>query len=496
MKRFLVLASVAAVMLSSCNKTEELRTGGDLEKTVSFETHLGNQTKAVEKTAFKMGDQFLTYGVKTAAAFDVKIPAFTEYVFLGNGGDHASVVSHYGEEGGNAIWNCEELAPWDENKATFFAFSPVPQGAKTYGITLNGITNNTIPTIGYEVVGGYDPAIVDLNDPVAAAARSLIKTQPDLLRAFSANNIKSGGSIQMQFHHVLSQVRFSVRAAHSAGSFLRLNSITLTKVKTKSVLALANDETNKGNFDYLGGWAAATEEKNFDVNLKAEVVRAIPGGVTTVWPVTDNDESLMMIPQNLTGVGLEVRYSYSPDGIEWTDYESGTSQDYVLSTLTPYWNPNKNYNYIINITPGKSIVFKPIVESWDPQNTTADLEYRKFEVAGLGGSLAKKSDGSDETFTLKDGDKISVSYTNGTGWLEATDPAASKTTLVAGSPIAITVANAGEWTLSAAANDAPGATIRKATIVIERAPYDKTLSDGSTIKVASGIAKYEISQSI
>lgn len=497
MKRFLVLASVAAVMLSSCNKTQELPGGGGSDqKTVRFDTYLGNQTKGVSKNAFKMGDQFHTFGVKTVADFDVTAPAFTEYVFLGTGGDHGAVVSHYGlDDAGKAIWNFDEVAPWDEKKATFFAFSPVPQGLETYGITIKPISDNAIPAIDYKVVGGYDPAIIDLNDPVVAAARSMIKKQPDLLYSFSPNNTEGGGVIQMPFQHSLSQVRFSVRAGHSAGSFLRLNSVTLTSVNTKGELKLATDESKKGEVTYVGGWGIATEPENFDINLKTEVVYAIPGGVTTVWSVTDDDESLLMIPQKLTGAGLKIRYSYSVDGIEWQEYEAGTSMDYVLSDLTPTWQPNKSYNYIINITPGKAIVFKPVVDAWEPVGT-ADLEYRKFVLPSAAGPLSIKSDGTNEKFTLNKGDKISASYVNGAAWIEVTDAAVGSTKVdLTATAIEVTDATKGDWDLSLKSNILVGATLRKATIIIERAPYEKTLSNGSKIMVKAGVAKYEISQS-
>lgn len=493
MKRILVLASIAAITLSSCNKTEKIKGGAESDNpTISFETYLGGQTKGLSKDAFRMGDQFSTFGVKTAVAFDVTAPAFTQYVF-GNA-TNSVVVTHFGlDGGGNAIWNYDELTPWDENRATFFAYSPVPQGAKTFGVSNPTISDGTIPTIDYQVVGGYDPVIVDLSDPTVATARELIKTQPDLLRAFSPNNTRLSGAIELEFRHTLSQIRFSARGHHNTG-LLRINSVTLKSVNTSATLALANDPAQEGSFDYLGGWGAATNPQNFAVNLQTDAVSAIPatavGNDPVLWPITDDDESLMLIPQVLTGIGLEVRYSYSRDGIEWIDYESGTALDYVLSTLSSHWNPNKRYNYILSINPGKAITFTSTIDPWEPIAGTSDLEYRTFESVATAGAVLR-ADGTTEEFDLREGDIVTGTYDTGADWLSARDALAAST-VVNGTPMTITAANAGKWTFNLLANATGNA--RTVTIVVQRAPYDKTLADGSNVKVTSGVAKYVVRQ--
>lgn len=500
MKRILVLATVAGLTLS-CNKTEEIQ--GNVSpntKHVSFETYLG-RTRGVSKDDFKMGDQFCTFGVKTGGAvFDVKTPAFTAYVF--NNASKSAAVSHMGVNAasGQVVWTYGDPTPWDEQNATFFAYSPVAQGAQTFGITNPTIADNTIPTIDFQVTGGYDPAITDLLDPDVWAASSLIKDQTDLMWAFSPNNSKSTGTINLDFGHALSQVRFSVRGFHDKG-LLRINSVTLKKVMTKGTLRLAHDQSataspKPGDLNYLGGWNTASDAKNFAVNLQTEIVSAIPAMATgqtvpTTWGITDQDESLMMIPQTLTGLELEVRYSYSSDGVEWTDYVSGSAMDFVLSTLSSHWNPNKRYNYILNIYPGKAIKFTATIERWEPYGGDADLEYREFNVSSATGSISVMGDGTSESFDMKQGDQITATYADGTGWLSGADAAAVESTL--GSPIIISASNAGKWVFKATSNSS--GALRKATIVIERAPYDKLLPDGSTIKVKGGKSKYQITQS-
>lgn len=495
MRKILVLASVAAVALSSCNKTEPLTGGKDTQvKGVSFDTYLG-RTKGVSKDAFKMGDQFCTFGVKTSGAnFDLAAPLFTEYVF--NNTSKSAVVSHLGidPKTNTAIWNYGDPTPWDEQKATFFAFSPVPQGASTFGITNPTIADNSIPTIDFEVVGGYDPTITNLNDPAVSAARELIKTQADLMWAYAPDNTKASEVIQLEFRHALSQIRFSARGYHNQG-LLRINSITIVNALTKGKLDLANDIANSGKIDYLGGWKTVTDPKSFAVNLQTEAVSAIPphvgavGTVPTTWPVTDDDESLMMIPQALTGLKLEVRYSYSEDGKVWNDYESGSAMDFVLSTLSSHWNPNMRYNYILSIYPGKAIRFTSTIDAWEPFAKEADLEYRKFDALASGGSLTK-ADGTAEKFTLNEDDKIKTTYDVGADWIVATDKTGAKH-ILNGTVITVAAGNAGQWEIETIAND--NVTARTGTVVIERAG-EKINADGSKDKIKAGVAKYVISQ--
>ncbi|MEG0602619.1 MAG: fimbrillin family protein [Mucinivorans sp.] len=504
MKRILVLASSAALVLSGCNKVDRLKDGPlPAASTVSFSTYLGGTTKGQQKTDFKMGDQFFTFGVKTGDAdFDVKNPAFTQYVFTGASPlDHGLTVTHMGLDGTTPIWEYNEVAPWDNQKATFFAVSPVPQGAQTYGVTLRPIANNVIPAIDFKVVGGY--AVGATSSDVLAASEK-IKEQADLMWSYSPNNVKTGGVIQMPFHHALSQLSFSVKAYHTAG-ILRVNSITLKKVMTKGALSLAHDESKKGAVDYLGGWNAATEPMEFAVNLLTEKVAAIDRFIPTVdltepvkINITDADEALMMIPQVLTGIGLEVKYSYSIDGEQWQNYESGTALDYELSKLSSHWNPNMRYNYCLNINPGKAIGFNADIEAWDPVNNTVDMEYRTFDAKATPHALTV-ADGSDAQFELKTGDKVSVEYiytpavTGGQEWMTYLGEAAGATakTLTAANAVTVTDADAGKWKLLVEKNFYPN--VRKAVVTINRAPYKKTIN-GKEVLFSAGVAKYIITQ--
>lgn len=502
MKRILVLASSAALVLGGCNKVDHVTGGPSPASSVSFSTYLG--TKGLEKTDFKMGDQFFTYGVKTVADFDVTAPAFTEYVFKGVAPlAHGMTVTHMGLEDDKPLWEYNEVAPWDDKKATFFAVSPVPQGAVNYGITLKPIAEkDTIPSIDFEVVGGYATGAAGAD---ILAASEKIKEQADLMWAYSPNNIKTGGAIQMSFRHALSQLRFSVKAFHTMG-LLRINSVTLKKVMTKGTLTLAHDETTKGDVNYLGGWSAASAPLDFAVNLLTENVGAIdpfvfiPGVSEAPIPIniTDNDEALMMIPQVLTGIGLEVKYSYSHDGKDWQNYETGTLLDYELAKLSSHWNPNIRYNYCLNINPGKAITFTGDIEEWDPIDSQLDMEYRTFDAKATPHALTV-ADGSDAKFDIQEGDMVSVEYvydpvvTGGHEWLTYTSAASGATAkpLTKVAPVTATAAQKGDWKLSVEKNLYPN--VRKAVVTVNRAPFKKMIN-GVEKSFSGGVAKFIVTQ--
>lgn len=499
MKRILVLVLSAALVLSGCNKIDHL--AGDPSLTpsaVSFSTYLG--TKGLEKTTFKMGDQFFTYGVKTGNDnFNIATPAFTEYVFTGkepllNG----LTVTHMGSDGDQDLWEYDEVAPWDNQKATFFAVSPVPQGEVTHGITLKPIADNAIPAIDFNVVGGY---AADATQAQILAASEKIKDQADLMWAYSPDNVKTGGSIQMSFQHALSQLSFAVKAYHTSG-FLRINSITLKNVKTKGTLALAHTDAQKGAMDYLGGWSTATIPMDFAVNLLTENVGALSPFKTEVGlepiqiPITDNDEALMMIPQVMTGITLEVKYSHSDDGINWTNYKDGESLDYEFSKLSSHWNPNKRYNYCLNINPGMAIVFKSSIEEWDPINSQLDMEYRTFDAKATP-HLLTVAGGTEAPFPMGIDDKISVEYiydaavVKGHEWITYTTSATGATAKLLSKATPVTVADAGDWKLGVEKNFYP--FVRKAVVTVNRAPFKKTIN-GVDKLFSGGVAKFIVTQ--
>lgn len=412
MKKFLVFATVAAAITSSCTKQYiDEATNLNGSDAIGFSTYVANASKGVAKSDFVMGDQFFVYGGQTGAAnFDITAPNNGTWTYTGaNFPDNGAKVSNYG----NNVWRYDNPQPWGDFKTTFFAFSPVPVvGGETHGITMTTPAVNTIPAIDFVVKGGY-PTSEAISSPAANAARLENKKQVDLLWAFAADKSRVDRSVDLLFKHTLTQLNFSVRSLAPAGQMIRINTIAVKNVSTKATLALAHNDTlasNKlGALNYMGGWKAHAEVKNFPVNLKNSVAALIKDN--EIHAINDADEALMMIPQDLTNIELEVCYSFSRDGIAWENYQSGTPVTVKLNTFThTHWNPAHSIRYILNITPGAVIAFTANVEDW---GTVGNIEFLSVSPSKNAGQIHELTLEAGDTFSAQTGGWIT--YDDGSG---------------------------------------------------------------------------------
>lgn len=433
MRKFLVFAASIAAMVGCTKQFVDTpdTVGGSSE--VGFDTYVANPTKGVAKSGFVMGDQFFVYGGRTGTEnFNVAAPSFTEWVFdVANFPKLGATVSNYG----NNVWRYSPVATWDDQKVTFFGFSPVPTATETYGITMANPANlTTIPEIEFAVKGGY--AVGATADDIAAS-RLLTKEQVDLLWVATPDQSKGTPTVAMMFKHALTRLNFSVRSQAPAGTVIRINEITLKNAVVNGKLALAHDETSKGNLDYIGGWKAAAtpEKKNFAINLINSEASLIKDNA--VHNITDDDEALMMIPQSLTGLEIEFKYAYSADnGVTWENYETGAATTVKLDQGTnTHWNPNKQIRYILNVVPGETIGFTADVEAWGAED---NIEFISKGVSQLAQDITKMN--------LKANDEISV--ITGGDWITYTT--GGVTNDLTTTPIK--VAADGEYTFAAKAN--------------------------------------------
>lgn len=456
MKRFLVLATAAVAMFTGCTKQFVDEPVNGSQSTVGFDTYIAGPTKGVAKGGFVMGDQFFVYGGKTGALdFNVAAPAFTSWVFSDaiKFPKDGALVSNYG--GTPTVWRYENPVSWDNEKVTFFGFSPVPQGTDTYGIKYEKPANLTsIPTIDFEVKGGYDVA-KSIKDQEAIDSRPLTKQQVDLLWVSTLNQTKANRTVEMLFNHALTRLNFAIRSNAPVGHSIRINSIVLKNVATEGTLTLAHDRTQVGNMDYVGGWAVKATKKNFAVNLINSVASLIKDN--NIHTITDNDEALMLIPQALAGIELEVLYAYSADGINWENYETGVPVTVKLGELAAtHWNPNKQIRYILNITPGEVIGFSAEIEDWGDES---DVEFISKWVGQNAQELVR--------MTLVAGDRIE-SLTDD-GWLTYQTGAGAASDLSTTAAVAVD----GEYIF--AVKDNNEATPREDQIIINHLSGHRTI---------------------
>ncbi|MEG0468238.1 MAG: fimbrillin family protein, partial [Mucinivorans sp.] len=247
--------------------------------------------------------------------------------------------------GGDGVWRYSPIKLWPkEANVSFFAFSPVPvTGGESYGITDVKVTTGS-PTMKFEV-------------------KADIKSQVDLLRAEALNKFEE--EVQLDFKHALTRVSFAAKANVTAKQMVRLDKIELVGIKNKGTLKLYDDARTIGANNDLGGWTTEAGVVAYVPALSHEVVGIVPETLTAM---TQDDQAMFMIPQQFTKGGaakLKVEYSFSNDGgKKWVN---NSKFEIDLGDYTEYWNPSKNYRYVLTLSPANVYSFSASIVDWDSE---------------------------------------------------------------------------------------------------------------------------------
>ena len=172
---------------------------------------------------------------------------------------------------------------------------------------------------------------------IALTGKEEIKAQPDLILA-TAKGSQSDNAVKLDFYHALTAVSFAIdgNLADVIGDGGQLVSVSLENVCTEGVCTLSvtdgTPETPKLVWAYAQNEKGEIKKGNYSFNLEK---RTIDLGKSQ--PLTDDNQTLMMIPQNLDGVTLNFTFKLNNEsqtfsiplkGQEWV---AGTSVVYKLS---------------------------------------------------------------------------------------------------------------------------------------------------------------------
>lgn len=208
---------------------------------------------------------------------------------------------------GNTYWNYTPIKYWPyDGKVSFFAYAPYSAS----GINSCSNTNKGYPYIHY---------IVPANP----------NYQADLLLSAPVTNCTSStNTVQFNFKHVLSKIRF-------ASDGFKINSLTVGGAKGEGIIGY--DEN--GNLT----WSNLEYENNFTLNGSGDYEMSADGtGVSTL------AGTMMMIPQTNTLLELTISYETLTEPIRTV------TNDYT--TLNVTWEMGKSYKYIISIRDNKLVI--------------------------------------------------------------------------------------------------------------------------------------------
>ncbi len=186
MKKFIALATVVALFVSSCAKNEISQNVSEGNK-ISFSTYTGIATKGQVYTSTNLEDGFGVIAYNTGAATDFNT--------------NSSVINfmydtkvYYSSE----AWTYSPTKYWSSDASTqysFFGYAPYESGSDDTGITLCANTDVGTPYLDFAIA---DDA-VDMVDFTASQVMNTTKTE-------------SSDAVQMYFKHQLTRVTFKAKS--------------------------------------------------------------------------------------------------------------------------------------------------------------------------------------------------------------------------------------------------------------------------------------------
>lgn len=364
MKKSLFFAAMACIAFAGCTEDEVFNTDLNQEKAIRFDAPVVTpNTRAAEEVGkiYDKGLQFNVWGwwysTDTFNGYDNGKVYINEATAVNNGNTWYPINSNSG------------YYYWPKNGSmTFLAYSPASDKMKEAaevdagGLTLNNYVVSTKPSEMEDVM--FSERVYD--------------------KISSTDNTYSGAEapydgVDLLFRHALSSVVFNLKLNKEyKGMQVKITDIWLENVASKANFNQNLADVN-GATTTTAVWTTYPSSK---VTYKVDNAEKILDNIDSApayWPCngttsapeyhgTDNDKyrytDLMLIPQNLDGVTLRIKYTIkTPESIELDQVFTKTF------TSTDIWEIG--YRYIYNVTIGfDPITFAPKVSLWVDATST------------------------------------------------------------------------------------------------------------------------------
>lgn len=337
MKKFILLAASAALVLGACSKN--VVTSVD-DEAIGFGTYAPTSvTKAdgsyASSTALPSGQKFVVYGYNQGSSDFASslVPSFMNGVEVTTNITNVDLTSYTPLR----YWPKDEA----NNKLAFYAYYP-----------LN--TTNITPTVT-SGLGSYSFKV-----------NSAIGSQSDFMIAglqVDQTYTSTSGTVALAFKHQLTKVRFVVKTdAAYPNTDITVTSVVLNKVKTQGTLTPTYTSGTGTSTAWTDQAEAATPISFTVPNVNVVLT-------TAAQPATEAaGDCYLMLPQDLADeVEAVVTYTVKTG----TDAEVINTQKIQLNTVKKNatdvigkWDKNQNIVYTITIGL-KPIKFTATVENWD-----------------------------------------------------------------------------------------------------------------------------------
>ena len=342
MKKYLFMAAVAGLTLTSCSQ-EELSVPVAENNEITFALPVvGKNTRAVTETGKNYNDQPFAVWAKYT---ETPASKWSEGVFYING-DNGVEASYTGRVNG---WAFANPYYWPKNGyLSFIAYSPVAAKAT--------VTNDGIQFTNYVV--GTDADVDLLFSEVARNKQS------------SADEVTTNPyeGVNIAFKHALSSVRFAVKTKDVyTGTTIKVQKIEVLKACSKGTfnqgLELAAGNVTDSAEPCWSGQTAKTDYTAFDGDITVE-----PGAKyvhNDASNATTDMTDLILLPQSLSGVQVQLTYTIK-------SADSAALPQTTTLDLGGEWFRGTRYTYTI-VFGLNEIYLDPTVEDWKDVSSSPEI---------------------------------------------------------------------------------------------------------------------------
>lgn len=158
-------------------------------------------------------------------------------------------------------------------------------------------------------------------------------------------------TIGFVFNHLLTNVNFSfVKASSNSDVSVKLQDIILYRVKDRGACTLTSED---GGSSWTTIWSTEDDQNFFMKSYGEDDGFLSTEEMTSVW-----DDGLLLIPQDVSNIGLYVGFNVIDNGVV-------IPKSAYINIPDDAWETNTKVNYIATITLDYDIKFsKPQVEEW------------------------------------------------------------------------------------------------------------------------------------
>lgn len=321
-KTLLILSSLAALILASCTKVENISSREIPGNEISFATYTG---RAVTKGTTDLGQSF------NVESFLSEIPdgATTRTIFFPS--------TTYTYAGGKYTGEIARLWPVSDDNLDFYAVSPLK----------------------YKNI---DAAEVNLI-PAADSTISVVKTDgtADIVAARKINVLNGTDPVELVFGHKLTKVAFKAIGADQSKKYV-----------IKDIVLTANSSA-KYSFDVAAAtpvaekWSSGTDSYAYDyVSSDVEIAE----NTATAQPI---GTAKYLIPAQAATVTAVVKYLIIDGTTVVDDITAGVNVDLPV---TGVWGINKSVVYTLTLnysSSAKFLSFSALVEDWTDDEPAAPV---------------------------------------------------------------------------------------------------------------------------